>query len=272
MRRFAAVASATIFWLTVAQADPAAVVYSGLPIQIKPTYQEPGVPAFSFPTGGSFGGSTNPSSGDDSSGYGGSSSGGSRGIDSGGSALDTMNAQTWGAQANTAAYAMGINPSALAGTCMMESRCQNSAASGSGSASGVWQMINSTYNSDIAGAVALDPSIASSIVPGFAGSMDPATEAYAAAYELRQDALILQNNGFTNPTVLQTRALYQFGQGAGPDIAAAPDSDNLASYLSLTPAQLAANGISSTTTVGQWRQTIASKLGGTANQVVLAGR
>ena len=35
--------------------------------------------------------------------------------------------------------------------------------------------------------------------------MDPATEAYAAAYELRQDALNLQNGEFaiSNPTVLE---------------------------------------------------------------------
>ena len=54
-------------------------------------------------------------------------------------------------------------------------------------------MINSTYTADISGAVAYDPAIAGSIVSGLAGQMDPATEAYAASYELRSDALLLQS-------------------------------------------------------------------------------
>ena len=56
-------------------------------------------------------------------------------------------------------------------------------------------MINSTYTADINGAVAYDPDIAGSIVSGLAGQMDPATEAYAAAYELRTDAQLLETNG-----------------------------------------------------------------------------
>ncbi|MCW2319119.1 2-methylcitrate dehydratase PrpD [Rhodoblastus acidophilus] len=96
-------------------------------------------------------------------------------------------------------------------------------------------MIDSTYNADIAGAIALNPSIASNITQGLDGKMDPATEAYAAAYELRQDALILQKNGISDPTVLDTRTLYQFGQGAGVAVAKAPDSANLSSYLNLPP-------------------------------------
>ena len=47
-------------------------------------------------------------------------------------------------------------------------------------------MINSTYTADINGTVAYDPNIAGSIVTGLAGQMDPATEAYAASYELRK--------------------------------------------------------------------------------------
>ncbi|MBB4200193.1 hypothetical protein CCR94_02195 [Rhodoblastus sphagnicola] len=131
-------------------------------------------------------------------------------------------------------------------------------------------MIDSTYTADIAGAIALDPSIAANITAGLDGKMDPATQAYAAAYELRQDALLLQKNGISNPTTLDTRTLYQFGQQGGLAVAQASDSENLSSLLSLTPSQLAANGISLNTTVGQWRQTITSKLGSSASQVVLA--
>src|ERR1700724_1661956 len=35
-----------------ARADPQVVLPNGLPVQVKPTYSEPGLPAFSFPTGG----------------------------------------------------------------------------------------------------------------------------------------------------------------------------------------------------------------------------
>ena len=78
-------------------------------------------------------------------------------------------------------------------------------------ATGAFQMINS-----ISGAVAYDPAIAGSIVSGLAGQMDPATEAYAASYELRTDAMMLQPRIYLNPTVLDVRAVYQFGAGVGP--------------------------------------------------------
>jgi hypothetical protein len=101
--------------------------------------------------------------------------------------------------------------------------------------------------------------------------MDPGTEAYAAAYELRQDALSLQqNDGISDPTVLQTRAVYQFGGNVGLDVANAPDSANIAQLTQLSAASLAANGLNSSSTVGQWRHTIINKLGSaTANQSVL---
>ena len=73
-----------------------------------------------------------------------------------------------------------------------------------------------------------------------------------------------------DPTVLQTRAVYQFGGNVGPDVAAANDSDNIAQITGLSAASLAANGLTTSSTVGQWRQTIINKLGSaTANQTVL---
>ena len=108
---------------------------------------------------------------------------------------------------------------------MMESQCQNvGVTTGASNAAGAFQMISSTYTADINGAIAEDPSIANNIVQGLAGRMVPATEAYAAAYELQQDAQLLQNNNISNPTVLDVRAVYQFGAGSGPNMAAAPDS------------------------------------------------
>jgi hypothetical protein len=253
-----------------ASADPQVVLPNGLPVQVKPTYSEPGLPAFSFPTSGEslLGGSTG--SVDTGNGGDGSTSAGSGSSSGSGDAYNTMMGQSWGSAAANAAGAMGVSATALAATCVMESNCQNVGASGGGSASGAFQMINSTYTADINAAVAYDPAISGSIVSGLAGQMDPTTEAYAASYELRTDALALQGDGITDPTVLQTRAVYQFGGNVGPDVAAANDSDNIAQITGLSAASLAANGLTTSSTVGQWRQTIINKLGSaTANQTVL---
>jgi hypothetical protein len=253
-----------------AHADPGIVLPNGLPVQVHPTFPEPGLPAFSFPVGGasSVGGSSSSVDGS-----GGSSSGGSSGgsVSSGGSgdAYNMMMAQVWGSAATDAASALGVSASALAATCSMESNCQNVGASGGSSAAGAFQMISSTYAADINGAIAEDPSIAGSIVSGLAGRMDPGTEAYAAAYELQQDAQLLQGNNISNPTVLDVRAVYQFGAGSGPNVAAAPDSANIESIVNLSAASLAANGLTASSTVGDWRAMQTNKLGADAYQTVL---
>ena len=135
-----------------------------------------------------------------------------------------MMAQDWGSQAEAAATAMGVSATALAATCVMESNCQNVGAASGSSAAGAFQMINSTYTADISGAVAYDPGIAGSIVSGLAGQMDPATEAYAASYELRSDALMLQGG-----TEYRIRRSWTFGQcislapECGPEVATADE-------------------------------------------------
>jgi hypothetical protein len=253
-----------------ASADPQVILPTGLPVQVKPTFQEPGLPAFSFPTGGGSllggsPGSADPGDGDGSTSAGGGSSAGS------GAAFDTMMAQTWGSAAAAAAGDMGVSATALAATCEMESNCQNVGSSGGSSATGAFQMIGSTYAADIKGAEAYDPSLAGTLVSGSAGEMDPTTEAYAASYELRQDAINLQNNtDISNPTVLDVRAVYQFGSGVGPAVAEAPDSDNIAELTKLSPASLAANGLTMSSTVGDWRQSVINNLGSaTVNASVL---
>jgi hypothetical protein len=244
-----------------ASADPQVILPTGLPVQVKPTFQEPGLPAFSFPTaGGSLlggsPGSTDAGGGDGSTSPGGGSTAGS------GAAYDTMMAQTWGSGAAAAAGDMGVSATALAATCEMESNCQNVGSSGGSSATGAFQMIGSTYAADIKGAEAYDPSLAGTLVSGSAGEMDPTTEAYAASYELREDALSLQQkDGISDPTVLQTRAVYQFGGNVGLNVADADDSANLATITGLSAASLAANGLTTSSTVGQWRQTVINKLG-----------
>ena len=272
----AAMVAAGIFSAPLAHADPQIVLPQGLPVQVHPTFPEPGLPAFSFPTGGDtlLGGSVGGAgTGGVGAGVGGSV-GGAVGTGGAGAAYDTMMAQQWGSQAADAAAAMGVSATALAATCMMESNCQNVGSTTSVSnASGAFQMISSTYTADINGAVAYNPDITGSVVSGLAGRMDPVTEAYAASYELRTDAQLLQSRGVTSdPTVLDVRAIYQFGAGAGPGVASAADSDNLESYINLTPAQLAANGLTASQTVGQWRQTVIAKLGSAAAyQPVLSG-
>src|ERR1700722_20192624 len=254
-----------------ASADPQVVLPQGLPVQVKPTYTEPGLPQFTFPTSGGslLGGSADAGSGNSDGSTNTSSGGGSTA--GSGDAYNSMMSPSWGSSAANAAGALGVRATALAATCAMESNCQNVGSSGGSSATGAFQMISSTYNADIKGAVAYDPSIAGTIVSGSAGEMDPGTEAYAAAYELRQDALSLQqNDGISDPTVLQTRAVYQFGGNVGLDVANAPDSANIAQLTQLSAASLAANGLNSSSTVGQWRQTMINKLGSTtANRSVL---
>ena len=102
---------------------------------------------------------------------------------------------------------MGVSATALAATCVMESNCRNVGASSGSSAAGAFHMINSTYAADINGAIADGPDISSSVVSGLAGQMDPTTEAYAASYELRSDALLLQSKDIEDPTVLDARAV-----------------------------------------------------------------
>ena len=253
-----------------AHADPQVVLPQGLPVQVHPTFPEPGLPAFSFPTGGDtlLGGSVG---GAGTGGVGTGAGVGVGGTVGTGAAYDTMMAQDWGSQAADAAAAMGVSATALAATCVMESNCQNVGSTTSVSnAAGAFQMISSTYMADINGALAYNPNIAGSIVSGLDGRMDPTTEAYAAAYELRSDALLLQQKNIDNPTVLDARAVYQFGAGVGPAVANALDGDNIAQITGLSAAALAGNGLNSSSTVGEWRSTIINKLGSsTAYQAVL---
>jgi hypothetical protein len=249
-----------------AHADPNIVLPSGLPVQVHPTFQEPGLPAFSFPVAGSSSVGGSSSSVDES----GSGSSGTTG--GSGDAYNLMMAQDWGSQAASAAAAMGVSATALAATCEMESNCQNVGSGSGSSAAGAFQMINSTYTADINAAVAYDPAIGGGIVSGLAGQMDPTTEAYAASYELRSDALMLQSGtDILNPTVLDVRAVYQFGAGVGPEVATAADSANIALITGLSAASLAANGLTASSTVGDWRATVIAKLGSaTASQTVLS--
>lgn len=246
-------------WTTGALADVSPQTITGVPQQIVPQVAEVGLPAFTMPTGtvSLYGGS---------SGTGGSSGGTGTSTDS--SALDTMLATPWGASAQQSAQTLGVNASALAATCVMESGCQN--VSGTGTITGAFQMTAATYQSSLAAALAQDPSLAADIVPGLAGQSDPATQAIAAAAYLKQGAQYLQNNGISSPTALDARGYYNFGPANGANLAQANDSQLMSSAMpSISSTTLANNGISPSETVGQWRAGVAAKMGSAANQSVL---
>jgi hypothetical protein len=242
-RLFAASAAGAVLWGTAAVADPEPQTINGVPQQIIPQVGEVGLPAFTYPTGTVSSGSGT----------------------TGSSALDTMMGTPWGASAQQSSEALGVNASALAATCVLESGCQN--VSGSGLAQGAFQMQPATYNEMMQKALAADPSLASSIVPGAAGLTDPATEAIAAAEYLKTGAQALEAANITNPTVLDVRSYYNFGGTYGATVASAPDSQTMSSIL---PANfLSANGITSGETVGQWRSSVSAKIGNAASQQVL---
>jgi hypothetical protein len=249
----------SVFWGSAVLAGPEPQTLIGVPQQIIPEAREVGLPPFTMPMGTvSLGGSVV-----------GTTSMGGAGTTTDSSALDTMLGTSWGASAEQSAEELGVNPSAVAATCEIESGCQNVA--GTGSIAGAFQMSAETYESSIAAALAQDPSLASNIVPGLAGQSDPATEAIAAAEYLKEGAEYLESEGMSDPTALQVRGYYNFGPANGAQLAAADDSQLMSSAMpSVSSATLAANGITSTETVGQWRAAVAAKMGMAANQGVLS--
>jgi hypothetical protein len=258
---------------------------NGPPVQVRPYVPEPGVPLFTINPGtvnpfsevdgSGTGAQTNNSGGGDGTGAGGATSADSTGGDyssgvgavGNSSVLGTMLAQPWGATAVGNAQALGVNPSALAATCVLESACQNVGGSG---AQGVFQMYPAAFNEGLQTALAANPSLASQIVQGTAGRMDPATEGIAASGYLIQAAQSLESAGIADPTVLQVRGYYNFGPAYGAELAQASDNEPIANVLyGMSQSALAQNGILPGETVGQWRATVSSKLGNAANQSVV---
>jgi hypothetical protein len=266
---------------------------NGPPVQVRPYVPEPGMPLitinpgtvnpFAGVDGLDAGSGTTASSGGDGTGAAGSAtaaaadqefSGGagagsasSSGATAGNStALGTMLGTSWGATAVANAQAVGVNPSALAATCVLESGCGANLGSGSG-AQGVFQMYSAAYQEGLRTALAANPALASQVVQGSSGMNDPATEAIAASGYLMQGEQALEASGISNPTVVQARSYYEFGPTYGVQVANALPSMTMGNIL---PASyLANNGISSTETVGQWQAGVATKIGNAANQSVL---
>ncbi|MGI4811548.1 MAG: hypothetical protein ACRYF2_26020, partial [Janthinobacterium lividum] len=121
----------------------------------------------------------------------------------GSTALDTMMAQPWGQTAADRATTLGVNPSALAATCVLESNCSANVG-GTGTISGAFQMSNGTYAETVAAVKASNPDLASQI----GSKNDPASQSIAASQYLLQGAQSLQARGITDPSVLDVRGYY----------------------------------------------------------------
>lgn len=254
----------------VAMAQSGTVTMNGVPEQVIPRVMEIGLGSFTIvPTQGSATSSTSGSGTESGSG----SSGSSEWTVTGSStALDLMTSRSWGTAASEAATAVGVNPSALAATCMVESGCQNVSARSGSSIRGAFQMLDSTFESGLTRAVSYNASLAGTVERGVDGSMDPANQAISAAAILRTEAERLQAAGISNPTVLDVRGGYNFGAAYTVKLAQANNSDLMSNVLSsYSASQLSSNGITSTTTVGQWRALVASRMGDAAYQSVLIG-
>ncbi|NHN93712.1 hypothetical protein [Acetobacter sicerae] len=257
----------TIVLLTCGIMSPAVVnaqtinVPGGLPTHVNATYQELGLGGWTPDTSST----TQTINGSGTV----TSSGATSGSDS--DALQTMYQQSWGYEAAQNAQALGVNPSALAATCVVESGCTNLYTAGNGNTiTGAFQMSDGTYNEALQQALASNPELASTITSGTAGQQDPATQAVAAAQYLKDAATSLQNAGITTPTALDTRAYYNFGPSNGTNVVRAADDETMASVLSnMSASDLAKNGISTTETVGEWKSAVATKMGSAAYQPVL---
>ena len=231
---------------------------NGAPVQVTPYAAELGVPTITIPkgtvnTGTGMGAGTGTSS--------------SVTVNN---PLDTMLAQSWGNSAIANAQALGINPSALAATCVLESGCGANVGDGGG-AQGVFQMYPAAFQEGLQTALAADPSLAPEIVEGSAGMNDPTTEAIAASGYLMQANQTLEGAGVSNPTVLDARGYYNFGPTYAVPLAQAPASEPIANVLSgMSQSALAQNGISAGETVGQWQASVSSQIGNATNQSILS--
>ena len=100
-----------------------------------------------------------------------------------GTALATMLSTSWGQTAADNATALGVNPAALAATCVLESNCQANPG-GTGTISGAFQMSNGTYAQTVSEVSASNPDLAGQITT----KNDPASQSITASQYLLDGA------------------------------------------------------------------------------------
>lgn len=229
---------------------------TGAPVQMQPYVSEPGAPIVTVTPG-----TSQPFSGLGS----GSVGSGGTGTNAPSDALNTLLGQSSGAAIVANAQSLGVNGSAIASTCVLESGCQ--ALSGGSGAQGMFQMYPAAFQEGITTALAINPALASQIVQGPGGVNDPVTAGIAASGYLMQANSTLQAAGVSNPTVLDGRAYYQFGPTYGSQVAIAPPDQLMANLM--PPSFLTSNNIPVTQTVAQWQAGVAAKIGNAATQPIL---
>ena len=199
----------------VGQAEVQGVAQTGGPPLLPiPQFLETGLPTYTMPVG-------RPSEPSPPAGGGGSTDPGGSGTGTGGTgdgadspSMAAMTGRSWGAAAAQNAETVGVTPVSVAATCMIEAGgCQTNPGipGANGTINGTFQMTDATYRDMMASALARNPSLAATVVPGLAGKLDPATQSIAAAEYQRQGAVYLQAHDIANPTVLDVRGYYNFG-------------------------------------------------------------
>ncbi len=182
--------------------------------------------------------------------------------------LTKMTRTSWGNTAVGNATAVGVNPYAVAATCVLASDC--AAAQGGSATQDVFEMYPASFQQGLQTALAADPSLASQIVQGVDGMSDPTTEAIAASGYLIQAARTLQNAGIAEPTILQARGYFLFGPADGVRLAnATPDTPMSSAMPDMSAAALAANGVVPGETVAQWEAFVTGRIGTAATQSLL---
>jgi len=242
------------------------VLRGGPPVQVLPYVSEPGVPSITITPGNPFAGADG--TGGDGMGGDGTGLGVGAGGDTGGpDPINTLIDTSWGSSAICDAQSLGLNPSALAATCVLESGC-TAPAPGSG-AQGVFQMFPAAYQDGLKTALAANPALASQVNTAL-GPNDPTTAAIAASGYLMQATQNLQSHGVSNPTVLDTRSYYNFGPKYGATVAVAQDGEPMSELLAGASSDVfTKNHLTPGETVGQWRASVISKIGNAAKQPVI---
>lgn len=227
--------------LTLSMSTPATAAFGAVPEQIVPTNPEPGSPVFTRPSSATTtGGATATSS--------------HQGAWGTADAYGTMMAQTYGADAVAAAQAAGINPDTLAAFGQIESHFQN-VGNTSSSAQGVWQVTDGTWNQ-----------YASELGLSAADRSDPVAQAKVASAIISDYASAVSRSTGAPATGTQVYGAYMFGTKAGAAIATESNASTpLSQYVSAKT--LAANNMSGWT-VGQYQQTVASRMGSGASEAV----
>lgn len=222
---------------------------AGVPPQIVPTIREPGAPNFSFPGNGTEGEASSGSSGS-------STSGTWVGDGTATDALSTLQSQSYGAAAISAAQNDGINPATLAAFGQVESHFAN-VGNGTSSAQGVWQITQGTW----------DDTVSRYNLPYTeADRDDPTAQADVASHIISEYATAVSSSTGQPATSLQTYGAYMFGPTAGAAIASTSNTDApLSQFVSSTA--LKNNGMTGWT-VGQYYQTMAQRMGTGASATV----